>query len=197
MQTLEIDASGCLHGEGVLREQSPHFNCRPAGVEPDLVIIHNISLPAGVFGGLYIADLFMGRLDFAAHPSFDSLAGLCVSSHFFINREGFITQFVSTEKRAWHAGVSAFQSRENCNDFSIGIELEGSDLEVFEDAQYEALTSLIVAIVKRYPSIRTLTGHCDVSPGRKTDPGPFFDSGRLLQSLKDSTSLKWWHPTDF
>ena len=158
---------------------SPNFESRPPGAVPTLVVIHNISLPPGQFGGAAIANLFLNRLDCDAHPYFDEhLRGLRVSSHFVIRRDGELEQFVSCEERAWHAGVSSFFGRERCNDFSIGIELEGSDAQAFEPAQYETLAALVTALAARYP-IEALAGHCDIAPGRKTDPGPHFDWSRL------------------
>lgn len=158
---------------------SPNFEARPAGAVPTLIVVHNISLPPGEFGGNAIADLFLNRLDCDAHPYFDAhLRGLRVSSHFVIRRDGALEQFVSCEARAWHAGVSNFFGRERCNDFSIGIELEGADDQAFEPAQYTALAALVEAARARYP-IEALAGHSDIAPGRKTDPGPHFDWTRL------------------
>jgi AmpD protein len=160
--------------EGALRYDSPNFDARPAGVEVDLLVIHNISLPAGRFGGPHIADLFTNRVDFAADPSFAHLRGLAVSAHFLVRRDGRVLQFVSCNARAWHAGVSSFGAREQCNDFSVGIEVEGSDFVAFSPAQYESLAALTLALAARYP-LAAVQGHEHVAPGRKTDPGPFFD----------------------
>ncbi len=158
---------------------SPNFEARPVGAVPTLIVIHNISLPPGEFGGGAIADLFLNRLDCDAHPYFDAhLRGLRVSSHFVIRRDGALEQFVSCEARAWHAGVSSFFGRERCNDFSIGVELEGADAQIFESAQYATLASLVAALGLRYP-IEAIAGHSDIAPGRKTDPGPHFDWVRL------------------
>lgn len=158
---------------------SPNFEMRPMGVVPTLIVIHNISLPPGQFGGGAIADLFLNRLDCDAHPYYDAhLRGLRVSSHFVIRRDGALEQFVSCDQRAWHAGVSSFFGRERCNDFSIGIELEGADAQRFESAQYETLAALVAALTAHYP-IDALAGHSDIAPGRKTDPGPRFDWDRL------------------
>jgi AmpD protein len=140
----------------------------------DLLVIHNISLPAGRFGGPHIADLFTNRVDFAADPSFADLRGLAVSAHFLVRRDGRVLQFVSCNARAWHAGVSSFRGREQCNDFSVGIEMEGSDFVAFSPAQYESLAALTLALAARYP-LAAVQGHEHVAPGRKTDPGPFFD----------------------
>lgn len=172
-----VDRDGWACGACVLR--SPNFEARPAGTVPTLVVVHNISLPPGEFGGRAIADLFLNRLDCDAHPYYDAhLRGLRVSSHFVILRDGTLEQFVSCDERAWHAGVSNFFGRERCNDFSIGIELEGADANPFEAAQYATLAALVGALVARYP-IEALAGHSDIAPGRKTDPGPHFDWARL------------------
>lgn len=172
-----VDRDGWARGARVLR--SPNFEARPAGTVPTLVVVHNISLPPGEFGGRAIADLFLNRLDCDAHPYYDAhLRGLRVSSHFVILRDGTLEQFVSCDERAWHAGVSHFFGRERCNDFSIGIELEGADANPFEAAQYATLAALVGALVARYP-IEALAGHSDIAPGRKTDPGPHFDWARL------------------
>jgi AmpD protein len=172
-----VDHDGWM--SGARRMPSPNFEARPAGAVPTLIVVHNISLPPGEFGGGAIADLFLNRLDCGAHPYYDAhLRGLRVSSHFVIRRDGEVEQFVSCEQRAWHAGVSSFFGRERCNDFSIGIELEGADTSAFESAQYATLAALVTALVARYP-IEALAGHSDIAPGRKTDPGPHFDWGRL------------------
>jgi AmpD protein len=160
---------------------SPNCEVRPDGAVPTLIVVHNISLPPGEFGGDAICALFQNRLDCSVHPYYDAhLRGLRVSSHFLIRRDGALDQFVSCEARAWHAGVSNFFGRERCNDFSIGIELEGTDHVPFESAQYETLAALVRALVARYP-IDALAGHSDIAPGRKTDPGPFFDWPRLAR----------------
>ncbi len=157
-----------------IRLESPNFNERPAATEISLLVIHNISLPAGRFGGPYISDLFLNRLDNTADPSFESLRGVQVSSHFLIRRDGTLLQFVSTASRAWHAGASSFGGRSGCNDFSIGIELEGSDVQAFEAPQYRTLADLSAALITVYP-LTHITGHSHIAPGRKTDPGPHFD----------------------
>lgn len=167
---------------GVIRMPSPNFDSRASGTEIDLLVIHNISLPPGQFGGPYIADLFGNRLDCDAHPYFDQLRALRVSAHFLIRRDGSVIQFVSANDRAWHAGASTFCGRERCNDFSIGIELEGTDFEPFEPAQYEALVALTQALRTRYP-LSAVAGHEHIAPGRKTDPGPYFDWDRFRKSL--------------
>lgn len=177
---LTIDTDGwCAEA---LRDPSPNHDARPTGCAIDLLVIHNISLPPGQFGGPFIADLFGNRLDCNADPSFVDLRALRVSSHFLIRRDGMLMQFVSAADRAWHAGVSSFGDRTGCNDFSIGVELEGSDFEPFGDAQYRVLALLTRALALRYP-LRDVAGHEYIAPGRKTDPGPFFDwarYGRLL-----------------
>lgn len=169
---LEIAADGwCRQAQ---HRPSPNFDARPAAMDIELLVIHNISLPPGQFGGPYIADLFSNCLNCDSHPYFDQLRTLRVSSHFLIRRDGGLIQFVSANERAWHAGVSSFAGRERCNDFSIGIELEGSDFIPFEERQYHTLAELTVALQRRY-TLRAVTGHQDIAPGRKTDPGPFFD----------------------
>lgn len=164
---------------------SPHFNQRPAGCKVSLLVIHNISLPPGIFGGGFIDDLFSGCLDCSYDPYFNQLQGLEVSAHFMINRHGKVTQYVSTDDRAWHAGVSIFDGVENCNDFSIGIELEGTDTVNYTDEQYTALISLTKLLQQQYPLItnQRISGHSDIAPGRKTDPGIAFDWQRFLGAL--------------
>ena len=167
-----IDDSGwCIHARQV---RSPNCDARGEGMQADLLIIHNISLPPGQFGAHYIEDLFCNRLDYEADPYFDQLRALRVSAHFLIRRDGSLLQFVSTDARAWHAGASRFGERECCNDFSIGIELEGTDFIAFEPAQYRTLASLTAALQARH-GLRDVAGHEHVAPGRKTDPGPSFD----------------------
>lgn len=160
--------------DGAQHEPSPNFDRRTEGTPIDLLVVHNISLPPGRFGGPYITDLFLNRLDYEADPYFDQLRSLRVSAHFLVRRDGAVIQFVSANDRAWHAGVSHFCGRERCNDFSIGIELEGTDDEPFEEAQYAALAALTAALQYRY-ALKNVTGHEHIAPGRKTDPGPHFD----------------------
>lgn len=167
---------------GVRRIVSPNCDARPPGMPVELLVIHNISLPPRRFGGDEIAHLFTNTLDIETHPFFSQLRGLKVSAHFLIRRDGGIIQFVACGKRAWHAGVSRWQGRTACNDFSIGIELEGSDEEPFESRQYIALTRLIRLLKRAYP-IRAIVGHADIAPERKTDPGPYFDWGRYTKAL--------------
>ena len=168
---------------------SPHYDARPDPDDIGLVVLHNISLPPGRFGGRWIDDLFLGRLDPDAHPYFRDIAALRVSSHLLIARDGVVTQYVPFDQRAWHAGVSNWQGRERCNDFSIGIELEGTDDQSFEDAQYARLVQVLPALFARYRRLgsRKLTGHSDIAPGRKTDPGPYFDWSRLHAMLAASS----------
>lgn len=164
------------------RYATTHWDARPDGIEVDLLVLHNISLPAGQFGGPHIQDLFTGRLDFAADPSFASLRGVRVSAHFLVRRNGAVLQFVPTTGRAWHAGQSSFQGRSACNDFSVGIELEGSDDVAFSPAQYAALVPLTLAIAQRHP-VGDVVGHEHIAPGRKTDPGPHFQWQQYRQML--------------
>jgi N-acetyl-anhydromuramoyl-L-alanine amidase len=159
--------------------RSPYFNARPKGCDPTLVVIHGISLPAGEFGGPWVDTLFMCGFSQDSPHGLSELVGLEVSSHFFITREGVLTQYVSILDRAWHAGVSAFAGRENCNDFSVGIELEGTDLTPYTEPQMQALTRLCQALAQDCPSITAVTGHNVIAPGRKTDPGPVFDWNAL------------------
>ncbi len=178
-ERLAIDAEGVVEGARFI--PSPNWDERPTDDPPSLLVIHNISLPPNEYGGNGIVELFTNRLDPAAHPYYASLQGLEVSSHFLIRRDGELIQFVPCGKRAWHAGVSNWCGRERCNDFSIGIELEGSDFEPFTDAQYTALAELTRTLRAAYP-IRDIVGHSDIAPGRKTDPGPLFDWARYRRS---------------
>jgi AmpD protein len=172
---------------GVTHCPSPNFNERPEGEVISLLVIHNISLPPAQFGTGKVQAFFQNRLDPSEHPYFEGIKHLRVSAHFFIEREGKVTQFVSCRDRAWHAGVSCFDGREACNDFSIGIELEGTDEQPFTDAQYQALQDLTWQIQAAWPAIgvERIQGHSDIAPGRKTDPGPAFDWGRYRASLED------------
>ena len=171
-----LDASGWLSGARHL--PSPNCDARPEGTAIELVVLHNISLPPGVFDGNAVIDLFTNRLDWDAHPYYAGIRGLEVSAHFFIRRDGSLIQFVPCTQRAWHAGASNWQGRERCNDFSIGIELEGTDDLPFTDAQYATLLPLLNTLKAAYP-IRAVVGHSDIAPGRKTDPGPHFAWQRL------------------
>jgi N-acetyl-anhydromuramoyl-L-alanine amidase len=170
---------------------SPNQGPRPADTQPDLLVLHAISLPPGSFAGDAVQRLFMNQLDWNEHPYFKAMEGLRVSSHFFIRRDGELWQFVDCDQRAWHAGVSHYRGRDNCNDHSIGIELEGLETERFEPSQYETLASLAAALLQRYP-ITHIAGHEDIAPGRKFDPGPGFDWSELRKSLGcPPESLPW------
>lgn len=164
------------------RVNSPNFGPRPQGAEIDLVVVHSISLPPGVYGGDEVRQLFTNTLDWDAHPYFQQIRGAQVSAHFFIRRDGALLQFVSCDARAWHAGKSAWRGRENCNDDSVGIELEGLEGGTFEPAQYEALAAVCAAIAQHYP-IRHIAGHEHIAPGRKKDPGENFDWALLQREL--------------
>lgn len=166
---------------GVRRVYSPNFDNRPVGCEPDLIVVHGISLPPGEFGGAWIDDLFTNALDADAHAYFREIHALRVSSHALIRRDGSLTQYVPFAARAWHAGESEYCGRRACNDFAIGIELEGTDDTPYEAAQYAALAALVAALRRAYPSLRNadIVGHSDIAPGRKTDPGPCFDWKRF------------------
>jgi AmpD protein len=172
-------ATGRLRG--VRQVLSPHRDPRPPGQRPELIVVHGISLPPGEFGGAWIDRLFTGGLPAAAHPYFASIAGLRVSAHALIRRDGSIHQFVPFEERAWHAGASEYGGRQACNDFAIGIELEGTDDLAYTPAQYVSLAALIGALLEAYPGLSAdrIVGHSDISPGRKTDPGLSFDWARL------------------
>ena len=171
--------------EGVERVPSPNHDPRPAGCEIDLLIIHGISLPPGEFLTPHVAALFCNRLDPGVHPYFGEIAHLRVSAHALIRRDGSVIQFVAFSERAWHAGASHFAGRSGCNDFSIGIELEGTDEIPYEDAQYERLAELTRVLMAAWPGITTdrIVGHCHVAPGRKTDPGAAFDWHRYRAML--------------
>ena len=183
---MNIDKDGwCPEAKRLV---SPNQNDRPMNQVIDLLVIHNISLPPGEFGGHCIADLFLNRLDCDRHPFFDRLRTLKVSSHFLIGRDGALTQFVSTDKRAWHAGISSYQGRTGCNDFSIGIEIEGTDYEPFRIEQYDTLVLLTAALCRRYP-LQAVTGHEHIAPGRKTDPGPFFNWTYYQKKFKETGVL--------
>ena len=173
---LTLDALGWLAAARQL--PSPNCDARPEGATIELIVIHNISLPPGVFDGDAVIELFTNQLDWDAHPYYREIRGLKVSAHFFIRRDGTLIQFVPCSLRAWHAGVSSWCERERCNDFSIGIELEGSDDLPFTEAQYATLAPLVNLLKQAYP-IRAVVGHSDIAPGRKTDPGPHFAWQRI------------------
>ncbi|HUX90274.1 MAG TPA: 1,6-anhydro-N-acetylmuramyl-L-alanine amidase AmpD [Gallionellaceae bacterium] len=177
---MKIDTNGWL--SGVRRIASPNYDRRPPGTKIDLLVIHNISLPPDQFGSLSIVKFFTNQLDVDEHPYYAQLKGVKVSSHFLIRRDGQIVQFVPCRGRAWHAGVSDWQGRARCNDFSLGVELEGSDFVPFTDLQYSALARLTRRLQRAYP-IRSIAGHSDIAPVRKTDPGPYFDWPRYQAAL--------------
>lgn len=180
---MKINAAGYL--QGVIQIPSPNYDERPNGTSIRLLVIHNISLPPDDFSGNAIIELFTNQLDCNAHPYYLALRDLKVSSHFLIRRQGEIIQFVSCTKRAWHAGQSCWQGTDRCNDFSIGIELEGSDTIPFEAIQYEQLTTLTKALFQAYP-LEHIVGHSDIAPTRKTDPGPFFDWKHFRETIQTS-----------
>jgi N-acetyl-anhydromuramoyl-L-alanine amidase len=173
---FRLDERGWL--DGARHARSPNFDARPQDAQIELLVIHNISLPPGAFGSGDVERLFTNRLDARAHPFFAALAGLRVSSHFLVERTGRVTQFVSCLDRAWHAGASCFEGRAECNDFSVGIELEGSDFGPFEAAQYKSLAPLVRELCARFAP-RAVRGHQHIAVDRKTDPGPFFEWQRL------------------
>ena len=183
LTVLQIGADGWC--EQARRCASPNFGPRPAGCAVELALVHSISLPPGEYGGDAIERLFANRLDWDAHPYFQQIRGLQVSSHFVVRRDGELLQFVSCNERAWHAGRSAWGGRVKCNDFSVGVELEGLEGERFEEAQYARLLPLLRALARRYP-LQGVAGHEHVAPGRKIDPGPGFDWPRVTEGLR-------WH----
>ncbi len=183
MELALDEDSGWL--QGVRRVPSPNFDARPAGCRVELVVVHGISLPPGEFGGAHVDALFTNTLDPGAHAYFAEIASLRVSAHLFIDRSGELTQYVPLHRRAWHAGESCFEDRQRCNDFSIGIELEGADHLPYEDIQYQELARVIRMLIHRWPDITAerIVGHSDIAPGRKTDPGPTFDWTRLRRLI--------------
>jgi len=182
-------------GAGELRDArqvpSPNFDSRPAGVVPDLIVVHGISLPPGEFGGPWIDRLFTNDLPAEAHPYFAEIAGRRVSSHLCIRRDGSVTQYVKFNERAWHAGQSSWEGRFACNDFSIGVELEGADTVPYDPLQYRALAEVVAALCRAYPALSPdrLVGHSDISPGRKTDPGPAFDWAHARRLIAASSGV--------
>lgn len=180
---MRLGADGWV--AGVERQPSPNHDCRPDGAQVRLLVIHAISLPPGKFGGDFITDFFLNRLAPEADPYFATIAAIRVSAHFLVRRDGALIQFVSCHDRAWHAGVSCWNGEERCNDFSIGIELEGCDEEGFDERQYDSLRSLVRLMRRAFP-IDDVVGHSDIAPGRKTDPGPCFDWNRLQDLRKRS-----------
>lgn len=170
--------------QGIRHLASPNFNQRPSGCTPRLVVLHNISLPPAQFGGGYIEAFFQNQLDATAHPYFQTIKDLKVSAHLLILRSGEVIQFVSLDQRAWHAGRSSYLGQQECNDYSIGIELEGTDDQAFTDAQYDSLRHVLLSIQQHYPQTRYhLAGHSDIAPGRKTDPGVYLDWQRVRKDL--------------
>ena len=180
MPSLILDDSGWM--TGTRHCVSPNFGPRPAGTVVDLAVVHSISLPPGVYGGDAIERLFTNRLDWNAHPYYGEIRGMEVSAHFLVRRTGEVVQFVSTRDRAWHAGRSVWQGRENCNDYSVGIELEGLEGALFEPGQYDRLAELLIALLPRLP-LQSVAGHEHVAPGRKQDPGAGFDWPLLIERL--------------
>jgi N-acetyl-anhydromuramoyl-L-alanine amidase len=181
---LQVDLeTGLMRGTNQVA--SPNYDARPAGVEADLIVIHGISLPPGDFGGPWIERLFTNTLPEEIHPYFAEVAQLRVSSHLVVQRDGALTQYVSFADRAWHAGQSNYQGRAACNDFSVGVELEGTDTLPYEATQYEALAAVVAALCAAYPRLSAdrLVGHSDIAPGRKTDPGPAFDWPRARRLI--------------
>lgn len=170
---------------------SPNFNFRPVGTAISLLVIHNISLPPGEFGGGYVQQFFLNQLDSEAHPYFKTLAAMQVSAHVLIERDGEVTQFVSFDARAWHAGASSYQGVDNCNDYSIGIELEGTDDQPFTPQQYQQLVKVTRQLLLTYPTLtpERITGHEHIAPGRKTDPGPCFDWPHYFALLDDLSEI--------
>jgi AmpD protein len=179
---IDIDSGLML---GVRQIASPNHDARPPGVEADLIVVHGISLPPGEFGGPWIDRLFANTLPAEMHPYFAEVCALRVSSHLVIQRDGLLTQYVSFLDRAWHAGTSNYQGREACNDFSVGVELEGTDTLEYESAQYGVLAEVVAALCAAYPRLspQRMVGHSDISPGRKTDPGPAFDWPRAREEI--------------
>lgn len=179
-----IDPEGWLNHAEIVR--SPNFEPRSQSCDIRLIVIHGISLPPGLYGGGFVQKLFTNQLDPGQHEYFKLIDNLKVSAHCLIERDGRLTQFVSFQNCAWHAGASRWQGEQNCNDFSIGIELEGSDDDAYEDIQYHQLARLVISLRKQYPAIseQSICGHSDIAPGRKTDPGPLFDWLQLNQQIK-------------
>ncbi|HEY0940751.1 MAG TPA: 1,6-anhydro-N-acetylmuramyl-L-alanine amidase AmpD [Steroidobacter sp.] len=171
---------------GARQVPSPNFDARPGGILPELIVVHGISLPPDEYGGPWIDRLFTNSLPPELHPYFEKIKELKVSTHLLIRRDGELVQYVSIHDRAWHAGASCYQGRERCNDFSVGIELEGSDEVAYEPGQYRVLSAVILELCKAYPSLSParVAGHSDIAPGRKTDPGPAFDWQRLHALLR-------------
>lgn len=186
MQQFEVQ-NGILHGATQIA--SPNFNARPDDTDIQLIVIHNISLPPSQFGGGYIQQFFQNKLDWSIHPYFQTIEGMQVSAHLLILRTGEVIQFVNFNDRSWHAGRSSYLAQQECNDYSIGIELEGSDDLPFEAEQYQALVDVVAMLRQAYPKIQNhIAGHSDIAPKRKTDPGPYFDWQLFRQRLSKKTS---------
>jgi AmpD protein len=188
---LQVDlVTGLMRGARQI--SSPNYDSRPTGVEVDLIIVHGISLPPGEFGGPWIDRLFTNTLPEELHPYFAEVGSLRVSSHLVVKRDGEVTQYVSFTERAWHAGQSVYQGREACNDFSVGVELEGTDTLSYEATQYGALAEVVAALCAAYPRLSPdrLVGHSDIAPGRKTDPGPAFDWPRARRLIAAACSQR-------
>ena len=186
---MQIDvATGLIKGARFV--PSPNRDCRPLGVEADLIVVHGISLPPGEYGGAWIDCLFTNTLPAEVHPYFAEVCSLRVSSHVVIGRDGVLTQYVKFTERAWHAGRSVYQGRQACNDFSVGIELEGTDTAPYEELQYLVLAELVASLCEAYPTLSPdrLVGHSDISPSRKTDPGPAFDWPRARRLIAAAVS---------
>jgi AmpD protein len=188
-KSIHIDASSGFV-VGARQVASPNFDDRPTGAIPELIVVHGICLPPNEFGGPWIEELFVNRLPWDRHPYFKSIEGLIASTHILIRRDGELVQFVSLNRRAWHAGKSNYLGRERCNDFSVGIELEGADDIPYEPVQYRVLAATIDALCAAYPTLSSarVVGHSDIAPGRKTDPGPAFDWLRLRTLLGATSS---------
>ena len=180
MELGPFDEGGLL--AGAVQVPSPNCDERPGDAAVRLLVVHSISLPPGEFGGEAIVQLFTNTLDFAAHPYYETIRDLKVSAHFLVRRGGELIQLVPCAMRAWHAGPSSWWGRERCNDFSVGVELEGADDQAYSDRQYACLAELLAVLRRRYPIV-DVVGHADIAPGRKTDPGTAFDWGRLRESL--------------
>lgn len=191
---LYIDQQGwCAQAT---QQRSPNYDARPDGAVVSLIVIHNISLPPQEFGGEWITDLFLNRLDPDAHPYFSAIYNVEVSSHFLIRRDGQLIQYVSTEDRAWHAGASCWRGQSRCNDFAIGIELEGCDDKPFTQEQYSVLTQLTQTLCQHYPYINSVAGHSEIAPQRKTDPGTCFEWARYEHQAGIDDHMRKNHTTD-
>ena len=191
---LYIDQQGwCAQAT---QQRSPNYDARPDGAVVSLIVIHNISLPPQEFGGEWITDLFLNRLDPDAHPYFSAIYNVEVSSHFLIRRDGQLIQYVSTEDRAWHAGASCWRGQSRCNDFAIGIELEGCDDKPFTQEQYSVLTQLTQTLLQHYPYINSVAGHSEIAPQRKTDPGTCFEWARYEHQAGIDEHMRKNHTTD-